>query len=445
MKKQLLCGAGKAQITPPEELLPQMITLGGMTFGEINDDLFVRAIALDNGERRILMVCFELDKAPYPQEYTKLLSEATGVGERDILFFAIHTHTAPLTGYRPFEPKHDITKKPPEIQKAVYAYEALVREQMLCAAKQAVFNLQPAVLGFGQGRSNINVNRCGMYTSMDGSGRTIAETGVNPNGPVDHTVSVLRINDLQGQAIAFFVNFPVHCVTMFQNDRGDGLSAVSSDIGGRVSQWIETHYPQSVAIWCSGAAGDVNPVMMTLTAYPNPTTGEPVMERIRNLDTSRTMMTAMASRHYVDVRGVINGISCDKTELDFASSEVWVEVPAKDDVLNQPDGPVSDTPYRVRLHMVRLGDLALIGVNGELFTSLGRIVQAAAPVKNAVIINHEASLVVDGPGYILDDATALNCQKAQIVRLPNNGFRAVPGYLANALENGTRELFQTAN
>lgn len=350
MKKQLLCGAGKAQITPPEELLPQMITLGGMTFGEINDDLFVRAIALDNGERRILMVCFELDKAPYPQEYTKLLSEATGVGERDILFFAIHTHTAPLTGYRPFEPKHDITKKPPEIQKAVYAYEALVREQMLCAAKQAVFNLQPAVLGFGQGRSNINVNRCGMYTSMDGSGRRIAETGVDPNGPVDHTVSVLRINDLQGQAIAFFVNFPVHCVTMFQNDRGDGLSAVSSDIGGRVSQWIETHYPQSVAIWCSGAAGDVNPVMMTLTAYPNPTTGEPVMERIRNLDTSRTMMTAMASRHYVDVRGVINGISCDKTELDFASSEVWVEVPAKDDVLNQPDGPVSDAPYRVRLH-----------------------------------------------------------------------------------------------
>lgn len=447
MKKQLLCGAGKAPITPPLELLPQIITLGGMVFGEISDELQVRVVLLDDGARRAAIVCFELDKAPYPEKFTALVSELTGARERDILMLAVHTHTAPVTGDRPFEPKHDITRMSPEVQAAMATYNALLEERLTQAARQAVETLRPAVLGFGQGQSYINVNRCGVYQleRPDSSPCIIAETGVNPTGPVDHTVSVMKIEEPDGQPIAFFVNFPVHCLTMFKNNRGDGRSVVSGDIAGRVSGYIEHHYPGSVAIWCSGAAGDSNPIMMTLTAYPHPMTGEPVLDPINSLDASREICLTMAGRHFADIKEVIEKIRCIHRSLELTSGEVWVKVPAKDNILRQPDGPLSDEPYRVRLHLVRLGDLALVGVNGELYCSLGRIIQQTAPVKNVVVINHDASLVLDGPGYILDDDTAYSCQRADIVRLPNSGFRAVPGYLADALKEGTRKLFNTAD
>ena len=68
MKKQLFCGASKKLITPREDLLPYMMGLGGATFGKIQDELYVRVIAFSNGINQAMLVSFDLDKAPYPEE-----------------------------------------------------------------------------------------------------------------------------------------------------------------------------------------------------------------------------------------------------------------------------------------------------------------------------------------------------------------------------------------
>ena len=442
MENTLQCGAGKAVITPPAELLPFMFGLGQTVFGDILDDLYVRTILIANGKQSILLVSYDLDKAPYPEEYMEELGRLIGISAEHILFFSIHTHTAPLTGDRSFEPHHDITKKSLKIQEAVKTYEQWIYEQTIKSAVEAKEKLQPVKVGYGWGKSYINVNRCCCY-HMDGQKFSICETGVEGEGQVCRDTFVMRLENMRGKPVAFLMNYAVHCVVMFKNDRGDGKSCISSDLGGNVSQYLERKFPDSVAMWSSGAAGDINPALMTLTIYPDPITGEPVSKVIRDLDTSRIFLDTMAGRHFADILKIIGTISCTKRHASINSVIDWVEVPGSDAVLLEENPSVSAKPYRVRMHLVQIGDIAFIGINGELYTSLGEAIKKASPLKNTVIINHNASMLPDNPGYILDDATVEKCRKADFIKLPCSGFRALPGQLEKKLKEKTKEMFES--
>ena len=91
---QIYCGAGKANITPPRELLLQLPGLmGGHFSGNIYDELFVRAIAFKSGGTMILLVSFDLDKAPDPDGNLALLQERFGLSRDQILLFLICEQT----------------------------------------------------------------------------------------------------------------------------------------------------------------------------------------------------------------------------------------------------------------------------------------------------------------------------------------------------------------
>ena len=91
---------------------------------------------------------------------------------------------------------------------------------------------------------------------------------MNWGAPGDRTVAALRFEDLEGRPIAFFVNYALHCCLMFQNNfDGKGGMGISGDVAGRISTWLEEAYPGTVAIWSSGAAGDVDPVLFNAVLY----------------------------------------------------------------------------------------------------------------------------------------------------------------------------------
>ena len=52
MDNQLYCGAAREIITPPKNLLKNLRGLMDSRFGGIVDDLYVRAVALESGERK---------------------------------------------------------------------------------------------------------------------------------------------------------------------------------------------------------------------------------------------------------------------------------------------------------------------------------------------------------------------------------------------------------
>lgn len=439
----IYCGAGKANITPPRELLLRLPGLmGGHFSGKVYDELFVRAIAFQSGETTVLLVSFDLDKAPDPEGNLALLQEHFGLSRDQILLFGVHTHTAPICSVRPFEGMNSRENKTPDQREAMLAYEALVRERLLAAAEAAIGSLQPARIGWGTGKSYINVNRCQSFyvEQEDGSLHACCALGADPEGPVDHTLFVLKAETLEGKPIAFFVNYPVHCCVMISNDSdGCGGFGLSGDIAGVTSQLMEEKYG-GVAVWSSGAAGDVNPIAMNQYYYPDPRTGAFCEHRAEGAEAAVAALRVLTGRHFADIAAVVRSIKCETGYAGIAAVSGWSRTPGRR-VVKHGKGPDAE-PYAVRLHPVVIGDVALCGVSGELYTTLGWEIQKASPAAHTCIINHDACLSANS-GYILDDATIARCEN----NLPGHfipGAREsaiLPGYITASLTALTKELF----
>ena len=447
MDNQLHCGAAKIDITPSAELLPYMFGLMGQQYGKVHDALFLRVIALRSGDTQALMVVYDLDKATNPVEWTRLIEDETGVPTENILYMAIHTHTAPLTGYRPFEGPNFIERKPADVQDKVREYEDFLKARLLTAVKQALAAMVPARMGYRTGECFIGVNRCRQYDVKNKSGAILPtmNIGVNPVGIADPTLLAVRFEDLNGNPIAFFTNYAVHCVAAFLNTCEDGKAFLSSDIGGAVSKEMEKEYPGSVAMWTSAPAGDINPIQMIQTFYPDPETGAPVMHRILGEDAADATLKIMAFRQLAAIRQTLRGVVCNITQAPLQVGIEWARTKHALDGFRTKT-PTFDQLYEVRIHLLQVGPLALIGVDGELYTSLGQAMRTVSPVPDTFIINHECSLLLNNPGYIMDDAMMSNlkvCEGRGAERggVPGGGIYTAPGSVKAELERATRRLF----
>lgn len=457
MERKLYCGAGKEKITPPPELLVKLPGLmGGHFSGKIYDDLFVRAVCFRNEENTVLFVEFDMDKAPSPVENLAAIQDRFGVGQDNILFFGVHTHTAPLSSERPFEKMNSLEAKTPEEQAAMRRFDGLVREKMLHAVQTALDTLQEARIGWATGESHINVNRCQSYLveQPDGTVHPCCALGANPAGPVDHTLFVLKAETLGGDPIAFLVNYPVHCCVMISNDSdGKGGYGVSGDIAGVTSQMMEAKYG-GVAIWSSGAAGDVNPIMMNQYYYADPKNGAFCEHRIQGPESAIAALKVLSGRHFADIVATVRKIRCETAACKLQAASGWSKTKGRKVVKHGkgPDAPVEIftgdgvEPYPVRVHPVVLGDVAFLGISGELYTTLGWAMQAASPAKHTCIINHDACLMTNS-GYILDDETIARCAGNLPGHfIPGAGNSAIlPGYVKDSLTALTKELFKEMN
>lgn len=451
MPEKLYCGAAKRNITPSAQLLPYMFGLMGRQYCKVHDELFLRVLALRSGEDTALIVVYDLDKATNPAQWPQKIEEETGVPADNILYLAIHTHTAPLTGYRPFEGPNFIEKKPPEVQAKVREYEDFLLERLLEAVKEALANLAPARFGYATGTCDIGVNRCVQYNvkGEDGAVTPTINIGFNADGVADRTLLALRVENAEtGAPIAFFTNYAVHCVAGFLNDCGDGKSFLGGDIGGAVSRALEAEYPGSVALWTSAPAGDINPVQMVQTFYPDLVTGAPVERCIIGEDAADATVTAMAGRQLAAIRETLARVECGIDAAGIKTAVDWAVTRCSKGGFTGAE-PVCGEDYHIRTHLLQIGPLALIGIDGELYTSHGQAMKAASPVADTFILNHDSSLLLDNPGYIVDDATlawikACGGGGSQRGGIPGAGTYTRPGTVKAVLQESTRRLFQKA-
>lgn len=439
MSRSLLCGAAKRKITPRQEWMPDLRGLQNVTFTSVLDDIYLRVAAFRSDEKTVLIVTFDLDKAPCPREFIDTISQETGIDEANILFLSIHTHTAPITGWRPDEGQNFIGTKPAHVQKKTHEYEAFLKAELIDAVHEALRALRPARIGWTSGESFVSVNRIQNYTVSDGMGGLDVRCGLgyDPGAAVDNRLFVLKAESIDGEPIAFFVNYAVHNCVMIRNRCGeDGGTAISSDLGGNVSQYIEAEFPGSVALWTSGAAGDINPVISNEIFYPAPKTGAQTAYIIPAGDTAPIiMLKVLAARHYADVLKTIRKITCTTEDASVGGRIGWSRTPGRKPV-KQEDGTVKYVfgeeiaPYEIRVHMLYIGALTFFGFSGELYSSLGRAILDALPDGTSVLINHDASLLTR-TGYIFDDDTwARDKENA----LPGHRVSMMlPGYVKESL------------
>lgn len=428
----MICGAAKKKITPGPGLLKNLNGLGNLQFSDVLDDIYVRVLLLgDDKQDRILFVVFDLDKVPYPEKYLPALSELTGIPETHITLASIHTHTAPIAGWRPTEGPNFILNKPEHVQNATHQYEAFLEQVVREAVAEAMACVQPVRIGWSHGESFVNINRLQDYfvRKDDGTVEVRVGLGQNPSVPVDRSLFVLKIEDMQGRPVACLTNYAVHNCVMIGNHCGEhGGTLLSSDLGGNVSQMIEENYPGCVALWTSGAAGDVNPILSNEIFYPDPKTGKQTAYVLPAGEQAPCMMLkVLSARHYADILTVLEHITCTDTNMSLGSMVSWAYTPGK------------DSPYEIRVHLTRIGDLAFWGVSGELYSSIGRAIVQAMPNGIHHIINHDASLMAN-TGYIFDDQTLMRDPDGTLPGRRNNGI--LPGFAEKALLELTSGMWQ---
>lgn len=421
--ERLICGAARRCITPPEELLPHLIGLKQHRFAGVIDDLYVRAVVLGSERQRVLLVSFDMTTAPCTEDFLRELSAKTGVEEDGILFFSIHTHAVPF---------NDIDLEEREAQSSqtlavCRAYTQLLHEQTLAAAVEACGRCVPARMGWAWGESAVNVVRLQEYTYYDEKGEPfpVCNLGADLRKPADRRLFALRVEDEAGAPLAFLVNYPMHNVTTIWNDfDGHGAMGVSGDVGGAVSRMLETENPGSVAVWSSGAAGDLNPVMLNETILPDPVTGRTYEYCPKGLGMALTCLRTVSERHYADIKALLRTVRCAETDGKAAGAVTWSVTPGCDCIRHPGEPPEfvtgPDVPeHTVRVQMVRVGGLTLLGAGAELYSSIGQTMLSAAP-RDTVLITHNASALCSSH-YILDDETLARCDASR-------GYAMVPGY-----------------
>ncbi|MBW8885852.1 MAG: hypothetical protein JF612_13990 [Planctomycetia bacterium] len=128
------------------------------------------------------------------------------------------------------------------------AYTREMCDKIVVTAAEAATKLQPAKLSWGTGVVHFVMNRREFTTDRG------VILGVNPRGPADRSVPVLRIDDPSGKLLTVVCGTACHNTTLGGNDY-----EISGDYAGHAQRLIEEQHPGAQAMFVLGCAGDANP------------------------------------------------------------------------------------------------------------------------------------------------------------------------------------------
>src|SRR5262249_52291117 len=155
----------------------------------------------------------------------------TGLSRERLLLTASHTHCGPVLT----NSLQDMYPLTPDQPQKIAAYTEQLRGWMVDAILAALADLKPARLSIGAGTARFAVNR--RQPTEKG---TI--NGYNRDGPVDHSVPVLRVESTDGKFRAVVFGYACHNTTL-QFYRWCG------DYAGYAQEYLEKKHPGAVALF----------------------------------------------------------------------------------------------------------------------------------------------------------------------------------------------------
>ena len=223
----------------------------------IHDHIYHRIVALDDGTTQFFLVSTEICLFS-PTEYDRVavkIKSQLGISPMNVWWATTHTHSAPEVGESGLDKVFMGERYQHEVDTA---YTAFVEQKLIEGIREARQRLSPARLGVGWGFSQANINR--RAKDIDGK----ASLGLNPDGPVDRKIGLLRIDGEDGTPMVLIANYPIHGTVL-----GPANLEISGDAPGIVSDYVEqkTGVP---LIFINGAAGNLAPIY---SVYPDPGSG----------------------------------------------------------------------------------------------------------------------------------------------------------------------------
>jgi len=170
------------------------------------------------------------------------IAEKNNLKREQILLNFAHNHAGPILSLGTPEETDD-----PNPPRETMEYTRWMMDRLVEVATDAMSRLEPSKLSWSTGVANLVMNR-----------REFTPTGVilgvNPRGPADRCVPVLRIDDATGKLTAVLFGCACHNTTL-----GPSNYAICGDYAGFAQATIEQRQPGVIALFAIGCGGDANP------------------------------------------------------------------------------------------------------------------------------------------------------------------------------------------
>ncbi len=244
----LRAGVARADITPEYPILLSGFAARKKESEGAEQRLWAKAMAFA-GEVGAPAVLITVDNCGLSQaitdEVAARLERRIKVPRERVAVCSTHTHSAPMVSG--VLPNLFVTNIPPGSLVVIDRYTRELIDKLESLAATAVADLQPARVEWGQGTVAFARNR---RVARNGA----VGLGENPAGPVDHTLSLLRIAGTGGMTRAVLVNYACHCTTL-----GADMNRCHGDWAGSAQKTIEHENRGVIALVNVGCGADANP------------------------------------------------------------------------------------------------------------------------------------------------------------------------------------------
>jgi hypothetical protein len=321
----LRAGAAKADITPPAGFpMWGYAARKDAKCEGVRDRLHARALVVEVGKELLAIVSLDLGRAPTRESSARIRAALAKLGVGRMMLAASHTHHGPV-----LEDGSWPTPKAP--------YTRTLEDRIVAVVKEAAGKLAPARMGAASKEAPLNRNRHSKH----------------PEAPVIRDLTVLRFESEKGEAIATVAHFAAH-PTMLPVK----LLKFSPDWPGALAEAVEKE-TKAPCLFLQGAAGDLS---------PNPPRGEGGPEKFG----AAVAREALALK--VKCEPLAGPMGWREEEVRF-KPRVALDNPLIKGMLASAFYPALVAHYereysdgvRPRLCVATLGDVALVGVSGEVF------------------------------------------------------------------------------
>lgn len=247
----------KVDITPEEPQQMQGYPRHEQKSNGTLDPLYHRIVAMDDGKTQFFLVSTDICLIA-PSEYdhvAEMLKKQLGIDPMNFLWTCTHTHSGPEVGPQGLAAifladryKHEVDPK----------YTPWLEQKLIDGIKEARQKLAPARLGVGWGFSQASINR----RALDADGKS--SIGLNPDGPVDRKIGILKIVKEDGSPLVLIANYPIHGTVL-----GPQNLKFSGDAPGVVADYVEEKTGAPM-VFVNGAEGNMAPIY---SVYPDAKAG----------------------------------------------------------------------------------------------------------------------------------------------------------------------------
>ncbi|NLO01726.1 MAG: hypothetical protein GX126_05315 [Bacteroidales bacterium] len=327
-------GVSKVIITPDEPVwMAGYASRNRPSEGKVVD-LWAKALALQdaNGKKAVLVTT---DLIGFRGSYMsgrirQRLKDLYGLSDDQVILSSSHTHTGPELMMDPEDYLYDDNltgQHSAEQRNKTISYSEKVEDQIVDIVGKALNSMEPARVSSGQGVARFAVNR-----RLHRSKTTVTELSKELDGPVDHSVPVIKVTNSQEELLAMVFGYACHNTTI-------GIYKFSGDYAGFAQIELEKDYPGTTAMFFAGTGADQNPLPRGTVSYA-----------VQYGKTLAAAVEAVISEPMKELSPVLS-TAFSKVELGFANP-----VPTKDDLIKMiKEASIPDyLIHKAKVHLSQL-------------------------------------------------------------------------------------------